>query len=78
MKKCFITSGPGWIDHNLVANYDDGLSCDESNAIISHLVGFKNFCHVSQSITEDSEIFPRIFFSRIALKDTLVMRKIRD
>ena len=29
-------------------------------------------------LTVDSEIFARILFSRIALKDTLVMWKIRD
>ena len=34
--------------------------------------------HMHSSITVDSEIFARILFSRIALKDILVMCKIRD
>ena len=38
----------------------------------------KNQMNVKRKHTVDSEIFARILFSRIALKDILVMRKIRD
>ena len=38
----------------------------------------KSVQYLAEQVTVDSEIFSIILFSRIALKDTLVMWKIRD